>query len=78
MVTSGVIQRNARVRLLRDGAVIWEGGIASLRRFQEDAREVAQGFECGILLEGYQDEKVGDVIECFVTRQVERSSLESS
>jgi translation initiation factor IF-2 len=76
MVTNGVIQRNARVRLLRDGAVVWEGGIASLRRFQDDVREVAQGFECGILLEGYQDQKVGDVIECFVTRQVERSSLE--
>ena len=45
-------------------------------RFQEDAREVAQGFECGILLDGYQDAKVGDMIECYVTRQVERSTLD--
>jgi translation initiation factor IF-2 len=76
MVTNGVIQRNARVRLVREGAVIWEGGIASLRRVQEDAREVAQGLECGILLENYNDAKVGDTIECFVTRQVERTTLD--
>ena len=76
MVTNGVIQRNGRVRLVRDGAVVWEGSIASLRRFQEDAREVAQGLECGILLEGYNDAKVGDTIECFVTRQVERTTLD--
>jgi translation initiation factor IF-2 len=76
MVTSGVIQRNGRVRLLREGAVVWDGAIGSLKRFQEDAREVASGFECGILLDGYQDVKVGDVIECYVTRQIERSTLE--
>jgi translation initiation factor IF-2 len=75
MVTNGVVRRNARVRLLRDGAVVWEGGIASLRRFQEDVREVAQGFECGILLDGFQDLKTGDVIENFETREVERTSL---
>jgi len=71
-----VIQRNARVRLIRDGAVVWEGNIASLRRVQEDAREVAQGLECGILLENYNDAKVGDTIECFVTREVERTTLD--
>ena len=76
MVTSGVIQRNGRVRLVREGAVVWEGNIASLRRVQEDAREVAQGLECGILLENYNDAKVGDTIECFVTRQVERTTLD--
>ena len=62
---------------VREGAVIWEGNIASLkRRVQEDAREVAQGLECGILLENYNDAKVGDTIECFVTRQVERTTLD--
>jgi translation initiation factor IF-2 len=76
MVTSGVIQRSARVRLVRDGAVVWEGNIASLRRVQEDVREVAAGLECGILLENYNDAKVGDTIECFVTRQVERTTLD--
>ena len=76
MVTNGVIQRSARVRLVRDGAVVWEGNIASLRRVQEDVREVASGLECGILLENYNDAKVGDTIECFVTRQVERTTLD--
>ena len=76
MVTNGVIQRAGRVRLVREGAVIWEGNIASLRRVQEDVREVAQGLECGILLENYNDAKVGDTIECFVTRQVERTTLD--
>ena len=66
----------ARVRLVREGAVVWEGNIASLRRVQEDVREVAQGLECGILLENYNDAKVGDTIECFVTRQVERTTLD--
>ena len=76
MVTSGVIQRSGRVRLVREGAVVWEGNIASLRRVQEDVREVSQGLECGILLENYNDAKVGDTIECFVTRQVERTTLD--
>jgi translation initiation factor IF-2 len=76
MVTNGVIQRSGRVRLVREGAVVWEGNIASLRRVQEDVREVSQGLECGILLENYNDAKVGDTIECFVTRQVERTTLD--
>ena len=75
MVTTGKFQRSARVRVVRDGAVVWDGNIGSLRRVQEDVREVAAGFECGILLEGYNDLKEGDVLECYVTRQVERSSL---
>jgi translation initiation factor IF-2 len=71
-VLDGTIRRGANVRLVREGTVIWTGRIGSLRRFQEDAREVSAGFECGIVLEGYQDVKEGDVLEVFETRQVER------
>jgi translation initiation factor IF-2 len=71
-VLDGVIRRGGNVRLVRDGTVIWTGRIGSLRRFQDDAREVSAGFECGIVLEGYQDVKEGDVLEVFETRQVER------
>jgi translation initiation factor IF-2 len=71
-VTDGVIRRGASTRLVRDGTVIWMGRIGSLRRFSEDVREVATGFECGIVLDGYQDLKEGDVLEVFETRQVER------
>jgi translation initiation factor IF-2 len=71
-VTSGVVRRNAPVRLVRDGTVIWTGRVGSLKRFQEDAREVTEGYECGITLEGYGDVKEGDVFEVFETRQVER------
>jgi translation initiation factor IF-2 len=71
-VTSGVVRRGAPVRLVRDGTVIWTGRIGTLRRFQEDVREVTEGYECGITLEGYQDVKEGDVFEVFETRQVER------
>jgi translation initiation factor IF-2 len=72
MVTSGVVRRNAPVRLVRDGTVVWTGRVGTLRRFSEDAREVTEGYECGITLEGYQDVKEGDVFEVFETRQVER------
>jgi len=71
-VTDGVMRRGARVRLVRDGTVVYTGRIASLRRFNEDAREVAAGYECGIVLENFQDVKEGDVLEAFDTRQVER------
>jgi translation initiation factor IF-2 len=71
-VLDGTIRRGANVRLVREGTVIWTGRIGSLRRFQEDAREVSAGFECGIVLDGYQDVKEGDVLEVFETRQVER------
>jgi translation initiation factor IF-2 len=71
-VTDGVIRRGAPVRVVRDGRVIYTGRIGSLRRFQDDVREVATGFECGITVEGYQDVKEGDVFEVFETRQVER------
>jgi translation initiation factor IF-2 len=69
-VTDGRLARNAQVRLLRDNIVIFEGKIGSLKRFKEDAAEVRSGYECGIGLQGYNDVKVGDVIEAFSTEQV--------
>ncbi|MEM8996468.1 MAG: translation initiation factor IF-2, partial [Acidobacteriota bacterium] len=69
-VIDGVIPRNAGARLLRDNVVIWEGKLASLRRFKDDASEVRQGFDCGIGLEGYQDIKPGDQIEAFVKEEI--------
>ncbi|WP_145134894.1 translation initiation factor IF-2 [Paenibacillus sp. Y412MC10] len=72
MVTSGKIARNAEVRLIRDGIVIHEGKIDTLKRFKDDAKEVAQGYECGITLESYNDVKEGDVIEAFIMETVER------
>ena len=71
-VTEGTITRGSKVRLVRDGTVIWDGEIQSLRRFNEDVREVATGFECGIVLRDYADVKDGDVLETYTTRQVER------
>ena len=71
-VTDGKVQRNASVRLLRDNVVIFEGKLSSLRRFKDDVREVASGYECGIGLENYNDIKEGDVIECFVMEEIER------
>jgi translation initiation factor IF-2 len=76
MVTSGVVRRNASVRIFRDGARIHETTIAQLRRFKDDVREVAEGFECGILLEGFNDLREGDVFEVYETREVERTSLD--
>jgi translation initiation factor IF-2 len=64
-VQDGKIARNNRVRLLRDGIQVWEGGISSLKRFKDDVREVESGFECGLGLEGFNDIKVGDVVEAF-------------
>jgi translation initiation factor IF-2 len=72
-VTNGVITRGSKVRFLRDGTVIWNGEIASLRRFKEDVREVASGFECGIGLSDFQDLKQGDVIETYDLREIPRS-----
>ena len=71
-VTDGKVQRNASVRLLRDNVVIFEGKLSSLRRFKDDVKEVASGYECGIGLENYNDVKEGDVIECFVMEEIER------
>ncbi|HEX7289777.1 MAG TPA: translation initiation factor IF-2 [Conexibacter sp.] len=71
-VTDGRIVRGARVRLVRDGTVVYDGEVQSLRRFNEDAREVASGFECGIVLKDFADVKEGDVLEAYATRKVER------
>ncbi len=71
-VTEGKVTRGARVRVVREGTVIYDTTIASLRRFNEDAREVAAGFECGIVLANFQDLREGDVLETYETRQVER------
>ena len=71
-VTDGKVQRNAQVRLVRDGIVIHEGTIASLQRFKDAVKEVAQGYECGIGIEKYSDIKVGDIIEAFVMEEIER------
>ena len=76
MVTSGVIRRNAQVRVVRDGTVIYDTSIAQLKRFKDDAREVSEGFECGILLDGFNDVKEGDILEAYETRQVERTDLD--
>jgi translation initiation factor IF-2 len=78
MVTSGVVRRNGRVRIFREGARIHETTIAQLRRFKDDVREVAEGFECGILLEGFNDLREGDVFEVYETREVERTSLDDA
>jgi translation initiation factor IF-2 len=76
MVTHGVVRRGAQVRVIRDGTVIYETSIAQLKRFKDDAREVAEGFECGILLDGFNDVKEGDVLEAYETREIERTSLD--
>jgi translation initiation factor IF-2 len=72
MVLDGVIRRNSKARLVRDGTVIYETGIASLRRFKDDVREVQAGYECGIGLEGFQDIKEGDLIQAFEEQEVAR------
>ena len=69
-VTDGKIQRGCQVRVLRDNIVIHEGDLASLRRFKDDVKEVASGYECGMQIEKFNDVKVGDVIECFVMEQI--------
>ncbi len=72
MVTSGKISRNAEARLIRAGIVVFEGKIDTLKRFKDDAKDVAQGYECGITLDRFNDLKEGDVIEAFVMEKVER------
>lgn len=75
MVIDGIMKRNARARLIRDGVVSWEGNIISLRRFKDDASEVREGFECGIGLENFNDIKVGDQIEAYVIEKVAATEL---
>ncbi|WP_456397381.1 translation initiation factor IF-2 [Desulfurobacterium sp.] len=71
-VKDGIIRRNANVRLVRDGVIIYDGKIASLKRFKDDVKEVQAGYECGIGLENFNDIKVGDTIECYTFEKVER------
>jgi translation initiation factor IF-2 len=77
-VTTGVVRRNAKVRVVRDGTVIYDTSISQLKRFKDDVREVEEGFECGILLEGFNDVKEGDILEVYEVRQVERTDLGDS
>jgi translation initiation factor IF-2 len=72
-VTEGVIQRGESVRLIRDGVQVYSGDLGSLKRFKDDVREVREGFECGLSIDGYNDIKVGDVIECYTVEEVART-----
>jgi translation initiation factor IF-2 len=72
-VTDGKVTRGAKTRLVRDGTIVYDGEIASLRRLSDDVREVAAGFECGIVLRNFQDVKEGDVLEVYETRKVDRA-----
>jgi translation initiation factor IF-2 len=71
-VIDGKIQRNNMIRLLRENKIVYEGKIASLKRFKDDAKEVATGYECGIGIENYNDVKVGDMMEAYVKKEVAR------
>jgi len=73
IVTDGKVVRDASVRLIREGTVVWDGKLGSLRRFKDNVQEVEEGQECGIVLEGYADVKEGDVLELFKTKQVEQT-----
>jgi len=69
-VTNGMVKRNAKVRVLRDGVVAYTGVIGSLKRFKDDAKDVQSGYECGITVENFNDIKVGDVLEPFQMNEV--------
>ncbi len=71
-VMDGKIPRSAGIKLLREGVVVFDGKIMSLKRFKDDAREVLTGFDCGIGVEGYNDIHVGDVIEAYISEKIER------
>ncbi len=71
-VTGGKIARNANLKLVREGVQIYDGKLLSLRRFKDDAKEVMEGFECGIGIEGFNDIRVGDIIEAYINEQIER------
>ncbi len=72
-VRSGTLRRGVALRVVRDGTIVYDGRIGSLRRFQEDVREVESGYECGVVVEGFADVKEGDVLEGYETEQVERA-----
>jgi translation initiation factor IF-2 len=73
IVNEGRVARDASVRLLREGTVVWDGRLGSLRRFKDNVQEVEQGQECGVVLDGYADVKEGDVLEFYKTKQVEQT-----
>jgi len=72
-VTDGVLTRNDRARIVRNGVVVYEGEIGSLKRFKDDAREVKEGFECGVGIANFNDVKVGDIIETYQVEEVART-----
>ena len=74
-VTDGKITRDADIRVIRDNTLVYEGKIGSLKRFKDDAREVAAGFECGIAMEKFNDVKVGDIFEAYVIEEVRHTTL---
>ncbi|MBG9580000.1 hypothetical protein ABE42_12485, partial [Bacillus thuringiensis] len=71
-VTDGKITRDSGVRIIRDGVVIFEGQLDTLKRFKDDVKEVAQNYECGITIERYNDLKEGDIIEAYIMEEVKR------
>ena len=73
MVLDGTVNRNSKIRLLRDDTVVWTGAVGSLRRESDDTKEVREGFECGIVLKGYNDIKEGDILETFKMVEVKRT-----
>jgi len=72
-VLDGMIQRGCKIRISRDGKQIFEGNLASLKRFKDDVKEVRSGYECGIVLDGFQDIKEGDIMEAYIMKEVPRS-----
>jgi translation initiation factor IF-2 len=72
-VTDGKIYRSSQLKLVRDGVVIYDGKIFSLKRFKDDVREVASGFECGIGIENFNDVRQGDIIEAYTNERIERT-----
>ena len=73
MVLEGVIRRGAQIRLLRDNVVVWTGELDSLKRFKDDAKEVKEGFECGLTLKNYDDIQEGDQLEVFEIQEIART-----
>ena len=75
IVTDGNIIRGAKIRVIRDGVVVFEGNVSSLKRFKDDVKEVAKGYECGVGIEGYNDMRVGDYIESYKEKE-EQATLD--
>ena len=72
MITDGKVQRDNKVRLIRDGVVVYSGELAALKRFKDDVKEVNRGFECGMQIKNYNDIRIGDIIECYTEVEVKR------